>query len=49
MKIVVFSPLKRTGALHDGSVVDLSYANAKYLARSQQPHPHPHLTPNGGW
>jgi len=31
MKIVVFGPYKRTGALHDGSVVDLSYACAKYL------------------
>ena len=31
MKIVVFGPYKRTGALHDGSVVDLSYACAKHL------------------
>ena len=31
MKIVVFGPYKRTGALHNGSVVDLSYACAKYL------------------
>ena len=31
MKIVVFGPDKRTGALHDGNVVDLSYACAKYL------------------
>ena len=31
MKIVVFGPDKRTGALCDGSVVDLSYACAKYL------------------
>src|SRR4029077_12757335 len=30
-KIVVFGPDKRTGALHDGHVVDLSYACAKYL------------------
>ena len=31
MKIIVFGPDKRTGALHDGSVIDLSYACAKYL------------------
>lgn len=31
MKVVVFGPWRRTGALHDGSVVDLSYATAKYL------------------
>src|SRR5580704_17387064 len=31
MKIVTFGPAKRTGALVDGSVVDLSYAAAKYL------------------
>jgi 2-keto-4-pentenoate hydratase/2-oxohepta-3-ene-1,7-dioic acid hydratase in catechol pathway len=31
MKIVVFGPDKRTGALHDGNIVDLSYACAKYL------------------
>jgi 2-keto-4-pentenoate hydratase/2-oxohepta-3-ene-1,7-dioic acid hydratase in catechol pathway len=31
MKIVVFGPYHRTGALHDGNVVDLSYACAKYL------------------
>jgi len=31
MKVVVFSPRKRTGALHNGNVVDLSYAYAKYL------------------
>jgi 2-keto-4-pentenoate hydratase/2-oxohepta-3-ene-1,7-dioic acid hydratase in catechol pathway len=31
MKIVVFGPLKRTGALWNGSVVDLSCAYAKYL------------------
>ena len=38
MKIVVFGPLKRTGALHDGSVVDLSYAYAKYLKeRTNEP------------
>jgi 2-keto-4-pentenoate hydratase/2-oxohepta-3-ene-1,7-dioic acid hydratase in catechol pathway len=40
MKIVVFGPLKRTGALHDGSVVDLSYAYAKYLReRTDEPSP----------
>ena len=32
MKIVVFGPDKRTGALHDDNVVDLSYACAKYLS-----------------
>jgi len=31
MKIVVFGPDKRTGAVHDGNVVDLSYGCAKYL------------------
>jgi 2-keto-4-pentenoate hydratase/2-oxohepta-3-ene-1,7-dioic acid hydratase in catechol pathway len=31
MKIVVFGPFKRTGVLHEKSVVDLSYAYAKYL------------------
>jgi len=31
MKIVVYGPDKRTGALHDGNVVNLSYACAKYL------------------
>ena len=31
MKIVVYGPDKRTGALHDRNVVDLSYACAKYL------------------
>ena len=40
MKIVVFGALKRTGALHDGSVVDLSYAHAKYLReRTDEPNP----------
>ena len=40
MKIVVFGPRKRTGALHDGSVVDLSYAYAKYLAeKTNEPSP----------
>jgi hypothetical protein len=40
MKIVVFGPLRRTGALHDGSIVDLSYAYAKYL-REQTKEPSP--------
>ncbi len=31
MKIVLFGPNKRTGALLDGKVIDLSYAQAKYL------------------
>ncbi|HVA14208.1 MAG TPA: fumarylacetoacetate hydrolase family protein [Stellaceae bacterium] len=35
MKIVVFGPAKRTGILQDGSVVDLSYAAAKYLHEKQ--------------
>jgi 2-keto-4-pentenoate hydratase/2-oxohepta-3-ene-1,7-dioic acid hydratase in catechol pathway len=40
MKIVVFGPLKRTGALHDGNVVDLSHAYAKYLReRTNEPSP----------
>jgi 2-keto-4-pentenoate hydratase/2-oxohepta-3-ene-1,7-dioic acid hydratase in catechol pathway len=40
MKIVVFGALKRTGALHDGSIVDLSYAYAKYLReRTDEPNP----------
>ena len=40
MKIVVFGPDKRTGALHDGNVVDLSYASAKYLReRAGEPSP----------
>jgi hypothetical protein len=40
MKIVVFGPFKRTGALHDESVVDLSYAYAKYLhERKDEPNP----------
>ncbi len=40
MKIVVFGPHKRTGALHDGNVVDLSYAYAKYLGeRTIEPSP----------
>jgi len=40
MKIVVFGPDKRTGAVHDGNVVDLSYACAKYL-REQEGEPSP--------
>ncbi len=40
MKIVVFGPNQRTGALHDGNVVDLSYACAKYL-RERQNEPSP--------
>jgi len=40
MKIVVFGPHKRTGALHDGNIVDLSFAYAKYLAeRTNDPCP----------
>jgi 2-keto-4-pentenoate hydratase/2-oxohepta-3-ene-1,7-dioic acid hydratase in catechol pathway len=40
MKIVVFGSLKRTGALHNGSVVDLSCAYAKYLReRTHEPSP----------
>ena len=40
MKIVVFGPQQRTGALHDGNVVDLSYACAKYLReRAGEPSP----------
>ena len=40
MKIVVFGAHQRTGALHDGSVVDLSYAYAKYLReRTDEPNP----------
>src|ERR1700741_448970 len=40
MKIVVFGPDKRTGALRDGDVVDLSYACAKYL-REREGEPSP--------
>ena len=32
MKIVVYGPDRRTGALRDGSVVDLSGAFAKFAA-----------------
>jgi 2-keto-4-pentenoate hydratase/2-oxohepta-3-ene-1,7-dioic acid hydratase in catechol pathway len=40
MKIVVFGPSKRTGALLGESVVDLSYAYAKYLQeRTDEPNP----------
>jgi 2-keto-4-pentenoate hydratase/2-oxohepta-3-ene-1,7-dioic acid hydratase in catechol pathway len=31
MKVVVYGPFRRTGALRDGNVVDLSFAYAKYL------------------
>jgi 2-keto-4-pentenoate hydratase/2-oxohepta-3-ene-1,7-dioic acid hydratase in catechol pathway len=31
MKIVIYGPARRTGALVDGTIVDLSYAAAKYL------------------
>ena len=40
MKIVVFGPDKRTGAWHNGNVVDLSYACAKYL-REREGEPGP--------
>jgi 2-keto-4-pentenoate hydratase/2-oxohepta-3-ene-1,7-dioic acid hydratase in catechol pathway len=40
MKIVVFGPDRRTGALHDGNVVDLSNACAKYL-REREGEPSP--------
>jgi 2-keto-4-pentenoate hydratase/2-oxohepta-3-ene-1,7-dioic acid hydratase in catechol pathway len=40
MKIVVFGPSRRTGVLHDGDVVDLSYAYAKYVReRTNEPRP----------
>lgn len=40
MKIVVFGPDRRTGALRDGSIVDLSYTCAKYLReRMGEPSP----------
>ncbi len=40
MKIGVFGPDKRTGALQEGNVVDLSYACAKYLReRAGEPSP----------
>jgi 2-keto-4-pentenoate hydratase/2-oxohepta-3-ene-1,7-dioic acid hydratase in catechol pathway len=40
VKIVVFGPFKRTGALVDGNIVDLSYAYAKYLReRTDEPSP----------
>jgi hypothetical protein len=40
MKIVVFGPFKRTGALHGESVVDLSRAYAKHLQeRTVEPNP----------
>jgi 2-keto-4-pentenoate hydratase/2-oxohepta-3-ene-1,7-dioic acid hydratase in catechol pathway len=40
MKIVVFGPHRRTGALQDGDVVDLNHACAKYLReRANEPSP----------
>jgi 2-keto-4-pentenoate hydratase/2-oxohepta-3-ene-1,7-dioic acid hydratase in catechol pathway len=40
MKIVVFGPSKRTGALVDGNVIDLCYATAKYLReKTGEPNP----------
>ena len=40
MKIVVYGPDQRTGALHDGNVVDLSDACAKYLREcTSEPRP----------
>jgi 2-keto-4-pentenoate hydratase/2-oxohepta-3-ene-1,7-dioic acid hydratase in catechol pathway len=40
MKIVVYGPERRTGALRDGSVVDLSYAYAKYAhEKNGEAHP----------
>src|SRR5215469_5265589 len=40
MKIVVFGPHRRTGALQDGNVVDLNHACAKYLReRANEPSP----------
>src|SRR5438132_11256526 len=40
MKIVVYGPERRTGALRDNSVVDLSYAYAKYAhEKNGEPHP----------
>jgi 2-keto-4-pentenoate hydratase/2-oxohepta-3-ene-1,7-dioic acid hydratase in catechol pathway len=40
MKIVVFGPDRRTGVVQDGTVIDLSYTCAKYLAeKNGEPHP----------
>jgi acylpyruvate hydrolase len=40
VKIAVFGPRKRTGVLHDATIVDLSYAYAKYLReRTNEPSP----------
>jgi acylpyruvate hydrolase len=40
MKIVVFGPARRTGALRDGMVVDLCGAYSKYLfEKNGEPHP----------
>jgi hypothetical protein len=40
MKIVVFGPERRAGALRDRNVVDLSYGCAKYL-REREGEPRP--------
>ena len=49
MKIVVFGPFKRTGALHGESVVDLSRAYAKYLQeRTVEPKLYPGDVISGG-
>lgn len=43
MKIVVFGPQRRTGALHDGQVVDLCGAYAKYaFEKNNEEHPFQH-------
>jgi len=40
VKIVVFGPERRVGALHDDRVVDLNAAYARYLReRENEPHP----------
>jgi 2-keto-4-pentenoate hydratase/2-oxohepta-3-ene-1,7-dioic acid hydratase in catechol pathway len=50
MKIVVFGPNKRTGALRNGKVVDLSHTFAKYLRECTNESPAPglaeHLVPS---
>jgi len=48
MKIVVFGPDKRTGAVHDGYIVDLSYACAKYL-REREGEPGTAANGRGRW
>jgi 2-keto-4-pentenoate hydratase/2-oxohepta-3-ene-1,7-dioic acid hydratase in catechol pathway len=35
MRIVVYGPRERTGAMHDGRIADLSLAYAKYLAETK--------------